>query len=611
MAAHTTEDAGWPALQRARRSIVVVDVVESVRLMQLHEVEVIDRWRRFVNEAVTQVLPPHAGRLVKSLGDGMLLTFDQAPHAVAAALEMQRRAALANTDRAPDEQILLRCGVHEAEVLVDQLDVYGSGVNLAARLAALAGPGETVVSAEARDALVDGLDADLADMGDCYVKHLAHPVRAYRVRPAGTMNPARPAAAAGADATPATALPRPDALGALVAVIPFEPKGAAQDGDARAVADLVADGVIALLSRVPHLRLVSRMSTGALKERALALPELATLLGADYVLSGAYTLAADRLVLSAELAEVQRGEVLWAERIVGTIDDLLVEDSQTLQRLADAVQRGIVDAQIRQARLQPPPNLRSYALQTGGVALMHRASGEDFHHAAALLAHLVERHPRLAAPRAWLAKWHVLRVTRGLVQDSTAEAAQALEHTRRAMDADPECSLALAMQGFVRCHMLHDLDGALRTLDDATTMNPSESLAWLFKGVVHSLWGEGEQALAMVMRARALSPLDPLRYYYDALSAPAALAAGRYALAAELAQSSLRQNSLHSPTLRALAIAQAELGELAAAQATMARLRRLEPGLTVASYLERSPAGPNDTRRRYADALQRAGLPLR
>lgn len=609
MAAHTTEDADWPALQRARRSIVVVDVVESVRLMQQHEDDVIGRWRRFVNEAVTQVLPPHAGRLVKSLGDGMLLTFDQAPHAVAAALEMQRRAALANTDRAPDERILLRCGVHAAEVLVDELDVYGSGVNLAARLAALAGPGETVVSAEARDALVDGLDAELADMGDCYVKHLARPVRAYRVRPPGAMSPVHAAAAAPV-AAPA-GLPRPDTLGALVAVIPFEPKGAAQDGDVRAVADLVADGVIALLSRVPQLRLVSRMSTGALKDRALALPELATLLGADYVLSGAYTLAGGRLVLAAELAEVQRGEVLWAERIVGSIDDLLVEDSQTLQRLAEAVQRGIADAQIRQARLQPPPNLRSYALQTGGIALMHRASGEDFHHAAELLTHLVERHPRLAAPRAWLAKWHVLRVTRGLVQDSTAEAAQALEHTRRAMDADPDCSLALAMQGFVRCHMLHDLDGALQTLDDATTMNPSESLAWLFKGVVHSLWGEGEQALAMVMRARALSPLDPLRYYYDALSAPAALAAGRYALAAELAESSLRQNSLHSPTLRALAIAQAELGELDAAQATMARLRRLEPGLTVASYLERSPAGPNETRRRYADALQRAGLPLR
>src|SRR5580765_3487201 len=177
----TPEPIDWPELSRQRRAIVVVDVVESVRLMQANEADVIDRWRRFVNEVRTQVLPAHGGRLVKSLGDGLLLEFGTVPAAVAASLDVQRRIMPFNVGRDANAVMGLRIGVHVAEVVVDALDIYGAGVNLAARLADLAAPGEIAASAEARDALAEGVDADLHDLGECFLRRIDEPVRAYRI----------------------------------------------------------------------------------------------------------------------------------------------------------------------------------------------------------------------------------------------------------------------------------------------------------------------------------------------------------------------------------------------------------------------------------------------
>lgn len=599
MQSPSTPESTWPEVLRARRAIVVVDVVESVRLMREHEAGFIDRWRRFVNIVRTQLLPPQGGRMVKSLGDGMLLEFERVQGAVSAALAVHRRIDDVNVDIESSARIALRVGAHVSDVVVDADDIYGAGVNLAARLASLAGPGEIVVSSEVRDELVAGLDAEVEDLGECFVKHIDLPVRAFRI---GTVGP-RPE-------VPAQVGPAAAELRAVVAVIPFDCIGEPAGTDQRLLGDLMADGVIALLSGNSCLRLVSRMSSSAFRGRTADLAELEQHLGARYVLSGSYMVHGARLVVTCEVADVRRRAVLTGTRIVGEVAELLQDRSELLERLASALSTAVIDAEVQSARLRPPPTLESYSLQIGGIQLMHRSTGADFERVRDILEHLIARHPRQAVPRAWLAKWYVLRVTRGIVRDIGAEAAIALEHTRRAIDADPACSMALAMQGFVQCHMLRDLDGAMATLQQALAVNPHDSLGWLFKGVVHSLWGEGQQALDAVTEARLLSPLDPLGHYYDALSAPAALAAGRYELAAEWAQRSLRVNRSHSPTLRALAIALAQLDRLPEARAVVRSLMVLEPGLTISSYLERSPAGANETRRLYAEALRRAGVPM-
>lgn len=595
--ASSQADPDWPELRQQRRAIVVVDVVESVRLMQANEADVIDRWRRFVNEVRTRVLPSHGGRLVKSLGDGLLLEFENVTAAVTCALELQSLIGKYNVGRLASEHFALRVGVNVSEVVVDADDIYGIGVNLAARLTGLASPGEIVVSPEVRDVLVDGLDADLEDMGECYVKHLDEPLRAFRLRRA--VAPRLPAFEPDEE---------PD-MRAVVAVVPFEFRGGLRGAEYEAIGELIADGVIALLSKSSSVRLISRLSSSVFRGRAAELETVAQRLGAAYVLSGSYQCIGSRVSLVAEISQAKGGMVVWADRMLADQGDLIQSESELLNMLAAAVAREVPAAEASIARLQPLPSLTGYSLQLGGVSLMHRSAGRDFTHAKAVLEHLTERYPRMALPRAWLAKWYVLRVTRGMVQNAGDEAAIAMDHIRRALDADPSCSLALAMRGFVQCHMLRDLEKALASIDEAIQVNPSDSLGWLFKGVVHSLWGEGKPALDAVSRAQLLSPLDPLQYYYDALAAAAALSAGEWELAVQTARRSLRSNRMHSQNLRSLVIGLVQLGQMGEASQVAKHLLTLEPGLTIAGYLERSPAGANPTRRLYADALARAGVP--
>ncbi|MDB5941929.1 MAG: hypothetical protein JWQ13_1495, partial [Ramlibacter sp.] len=215
------------------------------------------------------------------------------------------------------------------------------------------------------------------------------------------------------------------------------------------------------------------------------------------------------------------------------------------------------------------------------------------------------RHP---APYAWLAKWHVLLVQQGWSEDREAEAGRALDCTKRALENDPDSSLGLTVEGFVRTNLMKDLEGAARSYQAALQINPNESLAWLLTGTLNAFQGNGADAMEASERALRLSPLDPMRYFYDSLAASSAITAGQYDRAIELAKRSLRANRTHTSTYRALAIAQSLSGQDEEARATVRRLLELEPSFTVARFLARTPA-TGALASKVADALLRAGVP--
>ena len=202
-----------------------------------------------------------------------------------------------------------------------------------------------------------------------------------------------------------------------------------------------------------------------------------------------------------------------------------------------------------------------------------------------------------------------MRVQQGWTTDATEDANRALDFTRRAIDADPGCSLAHAISGFVHTNLLKKFDIAQDCYEQALAANPNDSIAWLLKGTLHAFKGEAEPAVEGTEKALQLSPLDPLRYFYDSLAATAAMSAGNYDRAIELAQRSLRANRTHTSTLRALTIAQVRSGRMDAARTTMEQLRRLEPNLTASLYLQRNPSGAFPTGKVWAEALVEAGLP--
>jgi len=598
--------------------VLLVDLVESVRLMQVHEALSVRRWADFVRTVITEILPRHRGVLVKSLGDGLMACFEAVSDAVDAAAEMHRTLAALNADIPEDQHLHLRAGVNAAMAWSDGIDIYGTGVNLAARLATLAGPGETIASASAheqlaaalaslanpgetigsapaRDELTHGVDASCEDLGNCILKHFDKPVRAYRVGPASP----HPSLTGRRDYG--------TAMQPTIAVIPFSARN-----DTPALFDvgnLIADSVIWRLSKSANLKVISRLSTAVFRGRANDLGQVSAHLGATYVLSGAYVVNAGQIMVTAELSAARNDQVVWSDRLSGEMGDLLNPESELADRIARAVHFSVFDAEVEHVMTQPLPTLESYSLLLGSIKLMHRSSKDEFLQTRKILDELINRHARIAAPRAWLGNWYILRVTRGWSEDRKREAAEALSATHAALDRDPSDALALATEGFVYCHLLKDLETARKCCNEAVDANPSHALGWLYLGTVKAFKGEGAAAVEATRRAMELSPLDPLRYYFESLGATAELSANQYANAERLARSSLVLNRMHLSTWRALTISLVSQGRMDEARQALGKVRELDPKLTVEKYLARLPNAELETGRYWARCLAMAGLP--
>lgn len=615
---HVGANPASGVLVREKVVVLLVDLVESVRLMRQHEQDTIRRWTGFVATITREILPRHKGILVKSLGDGLLARFRTVLDAAAAAHAMHRTVAQQNAGLPSDRHFHLRAGLNAALAWCNEQDVYGTGVNLAARLATLASPGETIAgmsaytelaaalaglgrpgetigNAAAQDELTNGIDATCEDLGDCFLKHFDMPVRAYRLGPAS---------------------PQPDLAGRrdygrpmapTIAVVPFEARSAA-----RAYLDigtLIADGVICRLSKAANLKVISRLSTAVFRNRADLAARVSDTLNATYVLTGGYVTDGDRVLVTTELCEASNNQVIWATRSSGSVGDLLASDSELTSRIALEVHTAIFETEVAHIRTQPLPSLESYSLLLGSIALMHRSNKQDFIQTRALLDELINRHSRMAAPHALLGNWFILRLTRGWSEDRAREAAEALRATRAALDRDPSDALALATEGFVHCHLLKDLEVARRRCDQAIDANPSHALGWLYRGTIQAFLGDGEAAVEATRRALQLSPLDPHRYYFESLGATAELSAHRYESAERLARASLALNRMHSSTWRVLTIALVHQGRMDEAREAVGNVRHLEPNLTVDGYLARMPNADLDTGRDWARCLAAAGLP--
>ena len=578
----------------AKRAILLVDVVGSVGLVDQDEVGVISDWLDFVERVKRDILPTHKGRFVKSLGDGMLMDFDDVRSAVSAALAIRYERERANVGRPSNRKIMLRTGMEVSDVIVQADDVFGRGVNLAARLMSLAGPGEIVISQHVRDGLTPSLDADVEDLGDCYVKGLPQPVRAYRVGPPGPQQVIGSAAAL-------------DELAPAIAVVPFASRNLANDHGL--IGEILAEEVIRRLSHSSDLKLVSRLSTTAFSGRDTSLQEIGARLGADYVLYGAYRTANSRFKLDVELGESKSGRILWLESLEDDLSAIVSGEQELIGRLISGVGATVSARELQRSRTQPLPTLRAYTLLMGAVSLMHRLSLPDFEESHRLLQALLDRGVRHPVPIAWLGNWHVLRVQQGWSEDPQRDTYLASECTKRALDMDPDNSLALAVNGFVHVNLLKKFDVAEESYERALAVNPSNAFAWLLKGTLHAFKSEGEQAVEHTERALTLSPLDPHRYFYDSLAATAAASAGRYERALELAQRSLKANRKHTSTLRVMTVAQWLLGQRDEARNTVQELLRLQPTMTVSGWLKSSPAASYEIGRKAAEVWRQAGVP--
>ena len=310
-----------------------------------------------------------------------------------------------------------------------------------------------------------------------------------------------------------------------------------------------------------------------------------------------------------ELADTVEGHVLWSQTLADHEQAVLRSDSDLLGQLISGLSQALYLNEMRLLRTQSLPTLASHTLLLAGVNLLYRLTPSDFQLAHQALSLLRERAPHHALPLAWLARWHLFRVVQGWSENRAEDGQRALDLAQRALDLDPDSALALTMLAAVETGWRHDLVRADLLCQQALQHNPNESLAWLQKGNAASFRGDGAAALSDIEHAVRLSPLDPARHVYFGLLAGAALTAGAHDRAIEAAQQSLRLNAGHLSSHRVLAIALSLSGRLDEARHSVRQILRLDPSLTVARYVERSPGGPSGLAARFGQALQAAGLP--
>jgi tetratricopeptide (TPR) repeat protein len=300
---------------------------------------------------------------------------------------------------------------------------------------------------------------------------------------------------------------------------------------------------------------------------------------------------------------------LWSERFEGDLADVFAMQGELARKVAQSVAPFVRSIELHRARITSFEQLDAYGITLRGIDLMHRLSREDFLLARRAFETAIERDPVSPRPHVWLAKWHVIRVAVGASENPAEDSAAATACAERALACDPDDALALAVDAMVSAWSRHDLDGAERRLAQALAANPNEPLAWLWSALTHTWRGHGSEAVQCADHALSLSPLDPMIYYFNSLAGMANLIDERYERAIELSTRSLRENRLHTPTLRTLAAALVLSGRLNEARETVSALLELEPGLTAGALQARYPGRDSPQAGRFIGALLAAGLP--
>ena len=566
---------------------------ESGTLARLRE----HRKRRF-----EPTLARHGGRLVKLTGDGALAEFPSAVDALGAAIEFQQAMAEANEGQSEDTAIVFRIGLHLGDLIVEGDDLYGDGVNVAARLEAEAPAGGIVISRTVHESVAGRLKVIFDDLGPLALKNIERPVQAFSVRwEPENWKVSPPPILSSPPADAPLALPDKPSI----AVLPFQ--NMTGDSEQSYFADGVVDDLITALARFPSLFVIARNSSFAYRGEAVEIRQVGRELGVRYVVEGGVRRAGNKIRISAQLIDVESRAHIWAERYDGELDDLFEVQDRVASSIAGALVPSIKQAEVERARRKPPDRLDAYDLYLQALALSQADSREDGDRALALLDRSLALAPDFA-PAVVLAAyiWGIKRMAGWVAPEEGLAKARVFVLRALRLDRDNPDLLALVARGMTM--MSNRADEALATIERAVTLNPNSATCWLSSGWVNAYAGKPEIAIDHFHRALRLSPRDPLSF--DVWSGLAfshiLLSQDDEAIAA--AHAALRHSARHGRAWHFLASALALAGRRDEAQTVVRQILTGEPDFSIAKLLSRIGMGEGDADR-YLQGLRLAGVP--
>ena len=580
--------------ERRLVAIFAADVEGYTRLMGANEVETLQALtqRRTILDGQ---IASHRGRIANTAGDSVLAEFGSAVDAVQCAVEAQAALAELNAGLSPDRHLNFRIGVHVGDVMVKGGDLFGDGVNIAARLQTLASPGGTCISSVAHDQVRKILSFAFTDLGAQQVKNIEEPVRAFAVSAKGASSITSPSIVS-------IPLALPDKPS--IVVLPFQ--NMSGDPEQEYFADGMVEEITTALSRFKGLFVIARNSSFTYKGRAVDIKQVGRELGVRYVLEGSVRKAAGKVRVTGQLIDATTGVHLWADRYEGDSGDVFALQDRMSEAVVSAIAPKLVQTEIEISMRRRSANLGAYDLCLRALPHIYSLTREGIVEALHFLSRALEIDPRYGTAASLAAGCHFFNIVQGWSVDPKSEIAEATRLSLLALSIDPNDPEILAIVGRGRAYMSGDFDAAIEMVDRAVVLNPNSASVWDNRSWVYQYAGRAEEAIQSFERAIRLSPLDPMLYSRFAGMGIALLKLNRFEEAVAAANRALRQDQTFSTTYRCLAAGLAHLGREDEAKHAVARLLEIEPNFRLSEWVARAGKWQSS---QFIEGLRKAGLP--
>ncbi|TMJ56937.1 MAG: adenylate/guanylate cyclase domain-containing protein [Alphaproteobacteria bacterium] len=579
---------------------MAADVVGYSRLMGTDEEGTLAGLKGHLRAVIDPKITEHRGRMVKTTGDGMLVEFASVVDAVRCAVDIQRQMAERNVAIPAERRIEFRIGLNVGDIIIDDKDIYGDGVNIAARLEALAVPGGICVSRVVRDQVRDKLDFSFEDMGEQQVKNITRPVRTHRIM----INTSGDGPIDKTAATAQSARPLPQKPS--IAVLPFG--NMSGDSEQEYFSDGITEDIITNLSRNHSFFVISRSTSFTYKGPAVDVGKVGRELGVRYVLEGSVRRAGSRVRITAQLIEAASGHHLWADRYDRELADVFAVQDEIALNITGAIAPGIISAEIQQAQRKDPSQLDVWDRIMRAHWHIRRFTREDLAEARRLLGDAIALDPANSIALSDLAFARHFESVFGWGDGPAESHARLGEAARKAVAADESDAMAhTALAIFDLFSGRHE--EARRRLQRALDLDPNSMFARGYLGVSYGFGGDYETALPHLEEAMRLSPRGPLLVIWRLCRGWSAFTAERYEEAAEFATQAGEANAAFPDIYAVLAAANGQLGRTAAARRALDELLRRMPGLTASDDRLSRPFARATDRDRFLEGLRKAGLP--
>jgi len=584
-------------INRKLAAILAADVVGYSRLMGADEAGTLASLKRHRETVFDPTVAAHNGRIVKLIGDGTIVEFGSVVDAVNCALSIQRSGETAKQQSASQTAIVLRIGINLGDVIIEGDDIYGDGVNIAARLEPLAAPGGICVSSIVNESVGNRIDVRFEDGGEISVKNIDRPIRVWKWSPATAIPAARRSEAPKAEPIVATA---------SIAVLPFN--NMSGDAEQEYFSDGISEDIITDLSKIAGLTVIARNSSFAYKGRSVDVRDVGRELGVRSVLEGSIRRAGQRVRITAQLIDAANGAHLWAERYDRDLTDIFEVQDDVTHRIVDALKVTLSPAEKAQLADVGTSSMEAYDYSLRGRELLlgNPKTRATFNQATACFRKAIELDPNYAQALAGLGFAHMFDYQNRWSDDPDSSLALAKRYAEQAIEKNPNEPLARAVAA-VTATFNGDLDRAQSQIGMALSLNPNLAMAYNISGSIRMYAGQPLEAIPLIERAIRLDPADNSSQYLHFLGM-ANLLAGKYETAAALLKQRIALVPETDFSRSMLASALGHLGEVDEARRVWAELKQINPKYSFNEHLSRLPFKKAEDGQLIAAGLAKAGL---